>query len=115
MLVALPESPKWLARAASRDAGRRGSGSCSGPTSSGSRSRAIAVSAIPMVGAWAASKWMIPWADKVAGSANAALQGRDAGLVGARRDAGQLRRAQLASRLGRRLSYFLISVGSAGR
>ncbi len=29
---------------------------------------AIVIASIPLVGAWSASKWMIPWADKVAGS-----------------------------------------------
>jgi hypothetical protein len=28
----------------------------------------ILIGSIPMLGAWAASKWMIPWADKVGGT-----------------------------------------------
>lgn len=81
VLLALPESPKWLAS-------RGGAG---GPASS-PRLRelfrpdllratltGILLSSIPMVGAWAASKWMIPWADKVTGASNvgykAATQG----------------------------------------
>jgi hypothetical protein len=35
----------------------------------------IGISSIPMIGAWAASKWMIPWADKAAGPLFTALGG----------------------------------------
>jgi hypothetical protein len=73
---------------------------------------AIAVSIIPMVGAWAASKWMIPWADKVAGAANAEYKAATQGWWAVGAALGSLTGAQLAGWLGRRRSYFLISLGA---
>lgn len=67
VLVALPESPRWLATvgiAKARSTPLRDlfSADLIRFTLVG-----IAVAAIPMIGAWSASKWMIPWADQVAG------------------------------------------------
>lgn len=115
VLVALPESPRWL------DANKKSKAEeeTRKPTSilelfQGSLLRrtliGIMVSAIPMVGAWSASKWMIPWADSVAADSNykAVTQGWWAlGAV-----LGSLGGAQLASLLGRRLSYCLISLAT---
>ncbi len=115
VLVALPESPKWLA--AKNDS--KASDSPKPSTSILELFRGdllkltligILVSAIPMVGAWSASKWMIPWADSVAADSNykAVTQGWWAlGAV-----LGSLGGAQLASLIGRRLSYCLISVAT---
>lgn len=113
VLVALPESPKWLA--ARGEPGRRPprlrelfhSGLLR-ITLAG-----IAISAIPMVGAWAASKWMIPWSDKVAGSANTLYKAETQGWWALGATLGCFAGSQLAGRLGRRLSYVLISAGSA--
>jgi MFS family permease len=111
VLIALPESPRW----------RASKGSTSKKNSSISNLfhrdlirctlAGILLSAIPMVGAWAASKWMIPWAEKMAvgdASYKAATQGWWA--LGA--TLGSFAGAQLASWLGRRTSYFAISIGS---
>ncbi len=109
VLVAVPESPKWLA---SR-------GAAKGPvmplrelfqpglfrfTLVG-----IVLSSIPMIGAWSASKWMIPWADKVAGAADTGYKAATQGWWALGATLGSCAGAQLASRLGRKFSYGLIS------
>ncbi|WP_406699420.1 MFS transporter [Singulisphaera sp. Ch08] len=113
VLVALPESPKWLA--ARGEPGRRPPRlrELFRPDLLRITLAGIVLSAIPMVGAWAASKWMIPWADKVAGSANAQYKAETQGWWALGATLGCFAGAQLASRLGRRLSYVLISAGSA--
>ena len=68
VLVALPESPAFTTRV--RLAERTPLGALLGPALRRRTVAAIVVSAVPMVGAWAASKWMIPWADTVAGAAD---------------------------------------------
>lgn len=71
----------------------------------------ILLGSIPLVGAWASSKWMLPWADQVGGNEHgykATTQGYWA--VGA--VLGSFFGAQLANAAGRRFSYFAISLGS---
>jgi len=65
-----------------------------------------------MIGAWAASKWMIPWADKIGGAAQPGYKAITQGFWALGAVLGSFIGAQLASVLGRRLSYFLISLGS---
>jgi len=114
VLVALPESPQWLAS--------RG-GAALKPVAVPVRElfqpallrvtlAAIAVSAIPMVGAWAASKWMIPWADKVAGATHPDYKAATQGWWAIGATMGSFCGAQLAGWLGRRNSYLLISAGA---
>jgi MFS transporter, SHS family, sialic acid transporter len=112
VLVALPESPEWLQ---SRLGGERKSKAplrdLFQPGLIGFTLASIVISSIPMVGAWAASKWMIPWADKVA-SANASYKAETQGWWAIGATIGSILGAQLASRLGRRRSYLLISAGA---
>jgi MFS family permease len=112
VLVALPESPRWLATvgvAKARSTPLRELFSCSliRFTLVG-----IAVAAIPMIGAWSASKWMMPWADQVAGKANGGYKAVTQGYWAAGAVIGSFAGAQLAAWLGRRRSYVLISFGA---
>jgi SHS family sialic acid transporter-like MFS transporter len=66
-----------------------------------------------MVGAWAASKWMIPWADKVAGAGNAQYKAATQGWWALGAICGAIAGAELASRMGRSRSYFWISLGAS--
>ena len=113
-LLLVPESPAWLA---SRNAMKNGVPplrvlfrremvriTCS----------AMLLSAIPMVGAWAASKWMIPWADSVAGNSAAGYKAATQGWWALGATLGSFAGAHVAHMLGRRFSYALISVGAAG-
>jgi predicted MFS family arabinose efflux permease len=72
----------------------------------------IMLGSIPLIGAWAASKWMIPWADKIGGAVQADYKAMTQGWWAFGAILGSLAGAQIASLLGRRFSYFLISIGS---
>lgn len=112
VLLVLPESPKWLA---SR-------GAAKGPVTPLRELFqpqlirftlvGIVLSSIPMIGAWSASKWMIPWADKVAGAANVSYKAATQGWWALGAVLGSFAGAQLASWLGRKLSYCLISIAT---
>ncbi|MFO0891528.1 MAG: MFS transporter [Isosphaeraceae bacterium] len=113
VLVALPESPAWLA---ARGAARTPSPPLRelfGPGLIRITLAAVAASAVPMVGAWAASKWMIPWADKVAGTADPDYKAVTQGWWALGATLGSFVGAQVAGRLGPRASYRWISIGAA--
>jgi SHS family sialic acid transporter-like MFS transporter len=112
VLVVLPESPKWLA---SR-------GAVKGPVTplrelfQPGMIRftvvGILLSSIPMIGAWSASKWMIPWSDKIAGAAHGDYKAATQGWWALGATLGSLMGGQCAIWLGRRLSYCLISLAT---
>ena len=113
VLALLPESPQWLARrgvAAGGDAAAR-------PALFGRALRrttlaAILIASIPMVGAWSASKWMIPWADAVAGTTDTTYKAVTQGWWAAGSLVGSFLGALLVGWLGRRTSYVVISIGA---
>ena len=72
----------------------------------------IVIGSIPLVGAWAASKWMIPWADKVGGATLAGYKAQTQGWWALGAILGSFSGAQIASLLGRRRTYFLISLAT---
>jgi MFS transporter, SHS family, sialic acid transporter len=134
VLAFLPESPLWLA---SRDRRRKEStpapvsnGTASGSGSHGSAHAisplqelfrppllrltivGILLGSIPMVGAWAASKWMIPWADKVGGANHAGYKAIAQGWWALGAVLGSFFGAQIAAWLGRRRAYAIISFGA---
>lgn len=111
VLIALPESPKWLAN--------RGVKQKIAPLRELFQPAllrftiiGVLISSIPMIGAWSASKWMIPWADKVAGATNVGYKAATQGWWALGAVLGSFAGAQLASWLGRRLSYALISLAT---
>ncbi len=112
-LCFVPESPRWLSARATatkrmitplRDLFR--------PPLLRLTLLGIVLGSIPMIGAWAASKWMIPWADKIGGAAQPGYKALTQGYWAFGAVLGSFFGAQLAGMLGRRLSYFLISLGS---
>lgn len=112
VLVFLPESPTWLAN-------RQLTKQPPPPVSELFQTAlirttlvAILLASIPLVGAWSASKWMIPWADQIAGSANAPYKAATQGWWALGATIGSFTGAQLTTLLGRRLSYLLISLGT---
>ncbi len=112
VLVALPESPRWLATRGAEKAPTPPLRELFSPGLIRFTLVGIAVSAIPMVGAWSASKWMIPWADHVAGTTHGGYKAATQGWWALGAVIGSFTGAQLASLLGRRRSYFLISLGA---
>lgn len=125
VLCALPESPLWLA-SRQRLAGKASANSDSFAALLRSQSISplrelsrppllrltfvgILLGSIPMVGAWAASKWMIPWADAVGSGAEAGYKAITQGWWALGAVLGSYFGAQIAAWLGRRQAYFLIS------
>jgi MFS family permease len=113
VLLFVPESPRWLAARAAATARK------SAPLRELFRPPllrltllGIVLGSIPMIGAWAASKWMIPWADRIGGAAQPGYKAVTQGYWALGAVLGSFFGAQLAGMLGRRLSYFLISLGS---
>ncbi len=120
MLVALPESPTWLSNRNRKETeeltGRRRKSS---PLSDLMRPPllqltliGIVLASIPLVGAWAASKWMIPWADSLAGAAYPGYKAEVQGWWALGATIGSFVGSPIAAWLGRRLSYCLISLGT---
>ncbi|MCB1208763.1 MAG: MFS transporter [Verrucomicrobiales bacterium] len=112
VLTMLPESPKWLA---TRNTTARPSAPLRElfqPQLIRFTITGIALSTIPMVGAWSASKWMIPWADKVAAGIDAGYKAATQGWWALGAALGSFAGAQLAAKIGRRRSYLLISIAT---
>jgi predicted MFS family arabinose efflux permease len=112
----VPESPKWLQS--------RGTGKAATPgmplldlfrppllrvTVLG-----ICLGAIPLLGAWASSKWMLPWADHVAGAANPGYKALVLSCWSMGATMGGLTGGYVGQLLGRRLSYGAISLCACG-
>ena len=114
VLAFLPESPAWLASRA-----KRADTTPDTPVRELFRPPLVQITligimlgSIPLVGAWAASKWMIPWADQIGGAAQPDYKAMTQGWWALGATLGSLAGGQVASVLGRRRSYFLISLGS---
>lgn len=109
-LIAVPESPLWLA---SRGKSPRKSGltetrdifqpPCLWITLIG-----IALATIPIIGGWGSADWMVQWADR-AGDTNPSLKADVNGARAFTGIVGSLLGGWIASVVGRRLTYFLIS------
>jgi len=130
VLGALPESPLWLASRRARPLPRPVAtlspydGEKDGVTGMSPLREllrppllrltliGILLGSIPMVGAWAASKWMIPWADKVGGVSEAGYKAVTQGWWALGAVLGSFFGAQFAAWLGRRRAYGLISASA---
>jgi SHS family sialic acid transporter-like MFS transporter len=112
ILMMLPESPKWFAsrgqsRTTAPPLGELFRGELLRPTLVG-----ILLASIPLIGAWAGSKWMIPWAASVGGEAHSRYKSTTQFSWALGATIGALLGAPFAGRVGRRLSYFLFSIGA---
>jgi SHS family sialic acid transporter-like MFS transporter len=112
VLAALPESPRWLASRGAVKSPVTPLRELFQPGLLRFTLVGVLISSIPMIGAWSASKWMIPWADKVAGAADTGYKAATQGWWALGAVLGSFAGAQLASRLGRRTSYALISLAT---
>jgi len=112
-LTILPESPRWLASRGERTA------KSEVPLRELLRPPLLRITiigillgSIPLIGAWAASKWMIPWADAIGGVERPGYKASTQGWWAIGAILGSFFGSQVASMIGRRLAYFLISLGS---
>lgn len=113
VLMTVPESPQWLA-ARSANAG----GKSAAPVAEVFRPPllrltllGICLGTIPLLGAWGSGKFLVPWADAFSGS-NPAYKAITQAIWAGGAALGSLLGGRLANLLGRRLAYFLISLGS---
>ncbi len=123
-LTVIPESPLWLAsRGGGQGPPARSPGGNSGGVTSPLRQLfsppllrvtliGILIGSIPMVGAWAASKWMIPWADRVGGATAPGYKALTQGWWALGAVLGSFLGAQFATWLGRRRAYAVISAAA---
>lgn len=113
-LIGLPESPGWrrLRDAARADRTEVSLGELFRPPLRSRTLIGLVLGTIPLLGAWAASKWMIPWADQVGSSERPGYKALTQGYWATGATIGSFMGAQVASWLGRRASYFFISLGS---
>lgn len=72
----------------------------------------VLIGSIPMIGAWAASKWMIPWADVVGGATAPGYKALTQGWWALGAVLGSFFGAQIAAWLGRRRAYAMISAAT---
>ncbi len=112
ILIFVPESPAWLARRQSRDT--RESPSLIAEVFRPPLLRytiiGILLGAIPLMGNWGASNWLVPWAHQVQEqSGNAALSAWTQWMKSGGGAVGSLLGGWLASLCGRRTAYFVIS------
>lgn len=124
VLLFLPESPSWLEESARRrneserdqlkPPGRPVLRELFRPPILKSTILGILLGSIPLIGAWAASKWMIPWADHVAEATRPGYKAIAQGWWALGAVLGSFVGAQIAALLGRRRSYVLISIGATG-
>jgi MFS family permease len=112
VLWIVPESPKWLASRGAAQKPATPLRELLSPPLLRITLIGIVLGSIPLIGAWASSKWMIPWADKVGGSTHPGFKATTQGWWAVGAVLGSFFGAQLASLIGRRVSYFLISLGS---
>ena len=114
VLFFLPESPAWLASRGQQTGRQRATPlrELLRPPLLRLTLIGIMLGSVPLIGAWAASKWMIPWADKIGGAAQTDYKALTQGWWAFGAILGSLAGAQVANFLGRRASYFLFSVGS---
>ncbi|MFO1062572.1 MAG: MFS transporter [Pirellulales bacterium] len=111
VLIALPESPRWQVTKSEDRRPNLPILELFRPGLLRVTLVAMLLSSIPMIGAWSASKWMIPWADQVAENVTG-YKAETQGWWALGATLGSFFGAVLAGCMGRRLSYFVISAAT---
>jgi MFS family permease len=116
-ILAVPESPRWLATRREKVSVREAS-----PMNEVFRSPLLGVTLLgivlattPMIGGWGTANWMVPWADEVGKAADPPDPYLKAHVQQARAltgIVGSLLGGWIASYVGRRRTYFLVSLFS---
>lgn len=112
-LALVPESPKWLATRNNphqkTDTPMR---ELFHPALRRTTIIGILLASIPLVAAWSSGRWLTPWADAIAGAEHPGYKATTQACWASGAAVGSFFGAQVASMFGRRLTYFLISLGS---
>jgi SHS family sialic acid transporter-like MFS transporter len=112
VLLAVPESPKWLAGGAGRAKSASPVAEVFRPPLLAITLVGIGLGTIPLLGGWGSGNWLVPWADSVGGSVDPFLKSWtqvSRSLGGA---ISSLLGGLVAGYFGRKRSYFLISLGA---
>jgi hypothetical protein len=72
----------------------------------------IALGTIPLLGGWGATQWLVAWADKVGGVTDPRVKAMTAIMRSGGGAVGSLFGGVIANLLGRRITYFLVSLTS---
>jgi len=119
-LVAVPESPRWLAGRTTEESGNQKKAPVSEVFHKPFLSVTligIALATVPLIGGWGSANWMIPWADEAGETANPPNPTLKADVLQARAFTGMvgsLLGGWIASIVGRRRCYFLVSLIALG-
>lgn len=114
-LLIVPESPAWLAKQRRHDLPSTSAvapESVFRPPLLGITLIGIALATVPTIGGWGSANYMVPWANRDGGKITTGPDVSQArsltGLVGS------LIGGWIACRIGRRLTYFLVSIATLG-
>ena len=112
----VPESPHWLARRKTRGETKHSTPIVAvfKPPYLSLTIVGILLGTIPLLGGWGTLNWIIPWADKIGGDDNPGLKATVSIYRSSGAAVGSLIGGWLASRFGRRSTYFTISLLSLG-
>jgi MFS family permease len=112
--AAVPESQRWLAARHQKAAGREGLSiwAVFQPPLLRLTLIGIALGTIPLLGGWGATQWLVFWADKAHGVADPRAKALTAIMRSSGGAVGSLIGGWLANLLGRRITYFLVSLSS---
>jgi MFS family permease len=112
-LWVVPESPKWLAlRGEVQSKPSTPMRELFSPPLLRVTLAGILLASIPLIAAWSAGRWLTPWADSVAGKLDPGYKASTQAYWAFGATVGSFFGGQIANWLGRRLTYFLISLGS---
>ena len=109
VLVAVPESPRWLAGERKKKSGSP-IGDVFRPPLLKLTILGICLGAIPLMGNWGGANWAIPWSGQVGGVVDPGLKSATQWSKSFGGAIGALLGGWVASRLGRRTTYFVISL-----
>jgi MFS family permease len=117
-LVAVPESPRWLAARRGQSVGPAAGSSPAGifqPPFLHITLLGIVLATIPLIGGWGSANWMIPWAGEAGEAAippNHLLKAQVSQARALTGIVGSLLGGWIASFAGRRRAYFVISLAA---
>jgi SHS family sialic acid transporter-like MFS transporter len=110
-LTIMPESPKWLAAQGAPSTGEKVPlAEIFTPPLLWLTLLGIALSTVPLFGGWGSGNWLVPWSDEVMGKLDPTFKSWTQFARAFGGTIGSFVGGWIASRCGRRMSYFVMSV-----